>query len=278
MSSIVWSTNNEDLNVTLAMLALEEGELLQSFFLRSQGLLNNFNLHMVHHPQLVPHFPITKRFITELMRVEEYRVFLVIFQEKLLTLQKVYGEYNAGKYLDFQLSDVYEMLLQYQVPSTSNKPLLPSPNVTNSNNNGHATLQYPTIALASIEDQEIQIESWYNHDISQDSNDVSHPSISALNRGNRPFCHACLTPGHIDHSCWLRGIEFMSIELVQRINLYNQQKGNKPPPGTVIPKWKPKTPPPIINQSNKNISARDKLNEVSNQQGNGKGQSGMEVS
>ena len=62
----------------------------------------------------------------------------------------------------------------------------------------------------------------------------------------------------------MRGIYFQPQELIQRINLYNQQHGNKPPPGTVIPKWTPKTPPPIIDKSNKNSNPRDKLNEVAN--------------
>ena len=117
---------------------------------------------MVHHRHLVPHLAIIKRFITELMRVEEYRVFLVTFQDKLLAFQRKFGEYEANKYIDFEITDIYELLVQYQVPSISSKQLLPSPNIqTSQNNTLHPS--FPTIAMASSGNTSFHIEDWYHN-------------------------------------------------------------------------------------------------------------------
>ena len=83
------------------------------------------------------------------------------------------------------------------------------------------------------------MNAWY------DNEDNFEPSISVFKRQrNRPFCLACLTPGHTEEKCFLRGPNFRPKELTQRLNLFNKQKGDKPTPGTQIPSWNPKTPPP----------------------------------
>ena len=74
-----------------------------------------------------------------------------------------------------------------------------------------------------------------------------------------------MTPGHPAETCFLRSIHFRPHELNQRINLYNQQHGDKPPPGTILPKWNPKTPPADQSSLDKQPTSRDKLAAVSNQ-------------
>ena len=79
---------------------------------------------MANHQHLIPVIKIVKRFVTELMQVQEYRVFVVGYQEKLLHLFRLHGEYEAHRYLDFDISDVYELLVQYQVPMVSSNELI----------------------------------------------------------------------------------------------------------------------------------------------------------
>ena len=122
---------DNDLNVTLAMLTLNKGEKLQAFYLRTQKLMNDFELQMADHRHMIPILSIVKRFVTELMRVEEYRVYLVSFQQHILQIQRTHGEYNAQAYLTFGLIDIYELLVDNQAPELSHKQLLPSPNIGN---------------------------------------------------------------------------------------------------------------------------------------------------
>lgn len=255
---------DRNLNVELALLTLNENETLQAFYLRTKNILKDYRIQMVKFQHLIPHFNIVKRFVTELMRVEEYRVFMVIYQQQLLQLQLLHGEYGAQQYLTFSITDIYEHLTQNVVPVKSAKSLLPSPNVASSNNSeGKSTFPTPKIAYIApdddIDDNVLDIDDWYDHHEEQQA------VISLMKRKARPFCNACLTPGHDETRCFLRGPHFRPKELTQRINVFNQQNGDKPPPGTELPKWNPRTPPADMNSSKKKATNRDRLQEVSNE-------------
>ena len=54
--------------------------------------------------------------------------------------------------------------------------------------------------------------------------------------------------------------------MTQRLNVYNQQNGDKAPQGAKIAKWNPCTPPADLASTSRNISNREKLKSVSNHQ------------
>jgi hypothetical protein len=68
-----------------------------------------------------------------------------------------------------------------------------------------------------------------------------------------------MTIGHDADHCFLRGPQFRPKELTQCINIYNQQNGDKPPPGTIMPVWNPRSPPPMINKSASSSSRKDPI-------------------
>ena len=81
-------------------------------------------------------------FLKELMRVEEYHVYLVQYQARLIQLQRQLGEYDANMHLDFSLSDIYELLIAHQVPSISTRLLLLLP-IVNHNKSVDQTFTFP---------------------------------------------------------------------------------------------------------------------------------------
>lgn len=63
---------------------------------------------------------------------------------------------------------------------------------------------------------------------------------------NKKICQACMTVGHESDCCYIRGPNFRPKELTQHINVFNQQHGDAPPPGTPLPTWNPCSPLPLI--------------------------------
>ena len=66
----------------------------------------------------------------------------------------------------------------------------------------------------------------------------------------------------------LRGEFFGPVpELNQHLNLVNEKRGNKSPPGTIIPKWNSQYPPAGLDKDNKKtVTNRDRMRKIGNQQ------------
>ncbi len=261
---------DRDLFGELLLVQLQQGESLQNFFRRLQDMQSEFEIMLQDQDQFIPRLRILLRFVTELMRCTEYRSYLISYHKDLLRYEKQYGDLITTAPLPYQLTEIYKDLRAYRVSSVPRGRLLPSPNEMPKINQmiqpqqtlqNEVTISYqqvdPSISYQGVNDndtnEEFYIDSWYNEDNGEVTNETSSNAvIAAMNRRKtKKFCQACLTPGHDAEVCFLQGPNFRPKELSQRILIYNQQNGEAPPKGTVIPKWNPRTPPPMLKDSDK---------------------------
>jgi hypothetical protein len=105
-------------------------------------------LQLAKHPQLVPRTKILKRFISELMRAQEYQSYVVHFECELTNHMRAFGEQNLDNCIPFTLMDIYESMSLYSIPDIPTK-LIPSRNILSpippSNNN----TRYPSPHIAT---------------------------------------------------------------------------------------------------------------------------------
>ena len=238
-----------DLDSLRVNLLLQPQESIHSFFQRTQSIENEYAMQMNRHSHLVPRFKLIRRFVSELMRAREYQTYISDYHKLIIKHVKIHGEHTNTN-VSFTLIDIYDDLTSFAVISTPAK-LDPSPN-----NISGPPLHYPstspsindTMPLIAYTDVGHHYDEWY--DSAQDCTD---PVIAAAMHNTRlkKFCQACMTPGHESDRCFLRGPNFRPKELSQRLNVFNQQNGDAPPPGTVLPIWNPRSPPPMLNKGNK---------------------------
>ena len=215
-----------------------------------------------HHPSIppspfIPHFKLIRRFVSELMRAREYQPYIMDYHKCIIRHVKQNGEHTTIP-VSFTLHDVYDELSAFAVTSVP-AMLDTSPNlivessslnntfptdVGNSHNAPHPHIAYTAIDYCQPCD---------------DDQDMS-PIIAAAMRNVRTkkFCQACMTIGHEADRCFLRGPNFRPKELTQHINIYNQQNGDKPPAGTILPIWNPRSPPAMLDgKSNQKSTKND---------------------
>lgn len=279
---------DRDLFGELLLIQLQDGESLLQFFRRMQELENEFAIMLVDTKVLIPKLRLNMRFVTELMRCQEYRTYLVSLHQQLLQYEKVHGDLICKVPLPCTLMQIYEHLDDCRVSKTPRGRLLPSPNklpvMYKQQQRTAEQVQQPSISLQQRRDnvddlfdgdnyvadeeplddhgnEEFIVDSWYCQETLEEHNDEQEMKviISAMTRRMaKKFCHACLTPGHEAHQCFLRGPAFRPKELTARLLIYNQQHGEEPPQGTVIPKWNPRTPPAFTDKLKKNGEHVDK--------------------
>jgi hypothetical protein len=254
-----------DLDTIRAGIVFQNEESIHAFLHRIQQLENEYVLQLSLQPQLVPYTKLVKRFITELMRAQEYQPYLLSFEREIIQHIKQHGEHNLTHKAPFTIMEIYESITTYSIPAIPSK-LLPSRNLINTPPITSLPITTPNvqsvIASGIVTDKvdndetdnvnkEFALEEWYTES-------TNEPIIGAIqkksdnnnrNKGPRPFCQCCMTPGHTSDHCFLRGQAFRPELLNKRINVFNQQHGDKPPPGTEIKTWNPRSPPPILNNN-----------------------------
>jgi hypothetical protein len=281
-----------DLDAIRTSITFKTGESIHDFLFRIQQLENEYKLQLALHPQLVPTTKLVKRFVTELMRAPEYQSYIIHFERAIINHIKIYGEQNLDNKAPFTIMEVYETLIIYSIPEIPSN-LKPSknhieidsiatlPNSISNNNEksfvAHASVDQPLIAHATTDsdnkESDNNIEEWYCQEVNNEEMDQKH--IGALmqrrnfrnnnKQNNRPFCQCCMTPGHTSDHCFLRGKNFRPDALNKRINVFNQQHGDKPPQGTEIKSWNPRSPPPILQKSTSstnNASSKPSVNFI----------------
>ena len=144
--------------------------------------------------------------------------------------------------LPFAVHDVYDRLQDRnvpQIPSNLLQAVEPSP---------------PTAISSSTNDNAVVASLELHSDIADIADEILDndidPTINALHRLAKQRCPCCLIGVHPPEQCYLRGQEFIPTALKQRIALYNKAHGSKPPSGSEIKAWNPKSIP-AIHSSNK---------------------------
>ena len=257
---------DNDLDSIRVNLMMQSNESVHSFFLRTQDLANEYTMQMSRHPHLIPHFKLVRRFVSELMRAREYQPYVMDYHKLIIRHVKQNGEHTTTP-VPFTLHDVYDELSAFAVAPIPSK-LEPSPNLLVTTNDINDNLLPHLESTGHLPSSDIQPHIAYTAiDYCQSSDtdpDQLSPIIAAAMRNvrSKKFCQACMTIGHDADRCFLRGINFRPKELTQRINIYNQQNGDKPPAGTVMPIWNPRSPPPMLDksshQSNQKSSSKSK--------------------
>jgi hypothetical protein len=257
-----------DLDTIRSNLVLQPDESIHDFLHRTQQLENEYMLQLAKHPQLVPRTKILRRFISELMRAQEYQSYVVYFERELTNHMRKYGEQNLDNHVPFTLMDIYESMSLYSIPDVPTK-LTPSRNILSpvptSNANSNSPLAH--IATGTIDEnllcQSIN-DDWYS-EVNASDMSLDNPNIGAMQRNQRQrlFCQCCMTSGHDADHCFLRGKHFRPDALNKRINVYNQQHGDKPPKSAEIKPWNPRSPPPIMNKSSSEHRNNDNLKKKS---------------
>lgn len=252
-----------DLDSLHVNLLFQPNESIHSFFQCTQTIENEYAMQMNRHSHLVPRFKLIRHFISKLMQAREYQTYVSDYHKQIIKHVKTHGE-HMNTNISFSLIDIYDDLTSFTVTSTP-AMLDASPNTItspmfnyriNSSTDTNETL--PLIAFTGVDQQ---IDEWYNYT----DTDITPVVAAAMHQARtKKFCQACMTPGHEADRCFLRGPNFRPKELTPRLNVYNQQNGDAPPPGTILPVWNPRSPPPML--KNKNQSPIDKNRNDSNHQ------------
>jgi hypothetical protein len=234
---------DHDLDDVRSSLRLQHKESFHDFFRRTQRLINDYELQHRDHSK-IPMTKITKRFVDELNHSHEYVPYLTGFQSQLFEFISTHGTHDGHASLPFSIANVYEYFVRVRAPSipSSLRPLrsttsLPTSTISSSYDTSASTNQSPaTIASLDI--------------FCQPTDESIDPTINALNR-SREKCPACLMGFHDVNDCYHRGPNFRDPAFNRRINVFNKQFGDKPPDGHKIREWKPQSPTPIHQPSNR---------------------------
>jgi hypothetical protein len=152
---------------------------------------------------------------------------LTQFQSQLYTHIQVYGQFPSPAEPPFTVTDVFDHLVCVNAPDVpaTLRPLIPP--------TGHAesitTATPSTPLIASFDTDQSDL--------------IVDPTINALRRKER--CPACLMGFHDPDDCLHRGPNFRDPAFNRRMNVYNKQFGDKPPPNHKIREWKPQSPSPV---------------------------------
>ena len=217
-----------DLDSVRATLAFYPQESYIDFYIRTQHLLNEYDLCYTNKT-FVPTIKITNTFITELNRAPEYVPLLTSYHEKMIRHIKSFGDVDNSYPLPFDIHEVYDLLHkmnaslipsslrpQRKIPSLHQSTLVPPP----SPKDGY------TEFIACLE---VTIDE-----------DCTQPSICAKMSTNKQRCQACLLGFHRELDCYLRGPNFQPSDLKRRLKIYNQINGDAPPSSHSIREYNPR--------------------------------------
>jgi hypothetical protein len=217
---------DEDIDLVRTSMRLQPNESVHDFYSRNQSLVTQYQFRY-RSRSAVPKIKILIRFLQELQRCQDFVPYLVGFQRDLTSHLRSFGDINHQEKLRFDIDDVYAMLDQSglsMVPQTL-RPSHTSTSLPSSSSSLPLTSSTPP-GLPTIASCEYD------------------PSIHAFTSHKRR-CQVCLMGFHQEDDCYLRGPHFIDPALQRRINIYNQNCGDKPPPGHKVKEWKPQSIPPF---------------------------------
>ena len=223
------------LDARLMSLTLEMNESFQSFYIKTQILLDEFRYQATDDP-FVPVPKIMKKYLQQLTRCPDYVPILLPFHRKLTKHIKNYGLDNNMYKLDFSLKEIHDDLVDMKAPPVptvlrdiSDDKSLPLSNTIPERNESFSALVASLEATVS--------DNCYNPTICA--------SVSAKKR-----CPACLIGFHNEMDCYLRGANFQPDNLQRRLKIYNKLNGEAPPSNHQPRKWNPPSLPPVHDTRN----------------------------
>ena len=218
----------------LTSLTLESRESYQSFYIRTQTLLDEFRFQATDDP-FVPVPKIMKKYLQQLSRCPDYVPILMAYHKKLSKHIKTNGIDNNMYKLDFSLKDVHDELNDMSAPT------IPSV-LRDIESLSHDPVPSTAPATESFSALVASLESTV-------SEDCITPTICA-NVTARKRCAACLIGFHNEMDCYLRGSKFQPPNLQRRLQIYNKLNGDAPPPSHKIRQWDPPSLPPVHDSKN----------------------------
>ena len=231
-------------------MSFQNGETLQEFFVRVQGLQNEY-FYNSSNDAFVPVVKIMQHYLDQLCRCQAYYPNLIRFQEQLTVHIETFGIEGNIHPLPFTLSDVYQLLVKMQAPRTP-PSLLPDQNVQPAQqNNTYSTKQSYEALISSLE--------------STICADCVTPEICSK-VANRHRCQVCLVGFHDEVDCFARGEKFQNPQLRRRIKIYNQIHGDAPPAGHKFREWNPPSIPAI--HKDKEKEAHQSISKTAEKKGN----------
>jgi hypothetical protein len=217
---------DEDIDVIRTSMTLRPNESVHEFYSRNQSLITQYQFRY-RSSSAIPRVKILVRFLQELQRCQDFVPYLVGFQRDITSHLRSFGDIHHQEKLRFDIDDVYSMLDQSGLSMLPTK-LRPSPTSQSSQSVS------PPIPVFSSNPPGIPTIASCEYD----------PSIHAFTSHKRR-CQVCLMGFHQEDDCYLRGPNFIDPALQRRINIYNQNCGDKPPPGHKVKEWKPQSIPPF---------------------------------
>ena len=191
----------------------------------------------------VPYVKLLRVLITQYNRAPIYVPYLLTFTEQLDDFIRKHGDVESSIDLPFTIHEVYDRLQDRNVPQIPTN-LTPSHDPTPSPPQPSLTTTSDGEVVASLElnnDSIENTEEWLFDDIT--------PTSNALQRLAKQRCPCCLIGVHPPEPCYFCEQDFIPTALKQRIALYNKVHGTKPPPGSKIKEWRPKSIPAIYGRS-----------------------------
>jgi hypothetical protein len=149
---------------------------------------------------------------------------------------RTYGDLHHQDQLPFDIDEIYHALIQSGLPCT---PPTLQPSVFQ-----QVTHSPPITAPSSTIPSNLQIIVSCEYD----------PTIMAFS-SHRRRCKVCLMGFHDENDCYLQGDNFIDPDFKRRINVYNQNYGNKPPKDHKLKKWNPQSIPPFEFENKANPSS-----------------------
>ena len=87
------ATSNHDLDTTRALTYFEANESYVNFFQHMQRLEHDYEHELYQYQEYIPHTKIVKRFVSELMRAQEYQIYLNWYYKEIVDYCKRHGEH-----------------------------------------------------------------------------------------------------------------------------------------------------------------------------------------
>ena len=250
---------DNDLDSIRTSMSIMKNESYDQFYIRLHQLQVEYE-HSMKSIWHVPYIKLLSLFMSELLRAPEYVPYLLPFLQKLYSHIRMHGDMDTTPGLPFTIHEVHQHMKDNWVPEI---PTLLTPKSSSNNQPSNAkTVITPyddNTVIASVEMSQYED---IIYEIARLDDEVA-PNISAMNRMNKIRCKCCLIGFHPPEQCYIRGLNFLPPALRKRVMLYNKQHGDKPPPGTALKDWNPRSIP-AIHTDKKKVQFANQKKEVTN--------------
>ena len=231
-----------DLDRVRTNLTFLPNETFTEFYIRTQHIINEYDMNT--RGERVPITKITDTFINELSRAPVYVPYLARYQTEMVDHVLIFGDPSFDYLPPISPSEIHEILIKVKAPSTP-----PSLNPSCDLNSSQLLCQ-PTSSISSSSTSSSTtevVDVTYPKDLSavisilqQTTDPDCENPVLCFQSQPRSRCKACLVGYHEEVDCYARGPEFLPPKLRQRIMVYNQTHGAKPPPDHTFKDYNPK--------------------------------------